>query len=246
MEEREEGGARNTENDSGESSDGEIVEEEKVEPVKKEEKSHRINGHDIPESHVQLLLSSVADISARERAAAAARKKRRGVSRGSCSRKKRKEPASRPGSASKSRGSGTRKTIHGRPYSSRRRDSGDRHTSRGSAARPFKCHKCPSSFDREGHLRVHILAVHEKKRPFVCQVCDASFGHSSSLLRHVRTVHQASPAIGSGRLSHSRGSNPGHSSDMSRSDEMSDDMKMMMRSILDVAYALKHSTVLLF
>lgn len=62
-----------------------------------------------------------------------------------------------------------------------------------SAPRPFKCVQCPSSFDREGHLRVHVLAVHEKQRPFVCQVCEAAFGHSSSLLRHVRTVHQAGP-----------------------------------------------------
>lgn len=59
--------------------------------------------------------------------------------------------------------------------------------------RPFKCRLCPSSFDRDGHLRVHILAVHEKKRPFVCQICNSSFGHSSSLLRHVRTVHQTAP-----------------------------------------------------
>lgn len=59
--------------------------------------------------------------------------------------------------------------------------------------RPFKCRLCSSSFDRDGHLRVHILAVHEKKRPFVCQICNSSFGHSSSLLRHVRTVHQTAP-----------------------------------------------------
>lgn len=55
--------------------------------------------------------------------------------------------------------------------------------------RPFRCHICPSSFDRGGHLRVHIGAVHEKKRPFKCEDCDARFGHSSSLQRHGRTVH---------------------------------------------------------
>lgn len=73
--------------------------------------------------------------------------------------------------------------------------------------RPFKCVLCSSSFDREGHLRVHILAVHEKKRPFSCPLCEACFGHSSSLLRHMRTVHNANPDVGTGRLpSNFRGS----------------------------------------
>lgn len=81
---------------------------------------------------------------------------------------------------------GTPRRSAGRTGTGRRREG------RG-AARPFKCVQCPSSFDREGHLRVHVLAVHEKQRPFVCQVCEAAFGHSSSLLRHVRTVHQTGP-----------------------------------------------------
>lgn len=100
----------------------------------------------------------------------------------------------------------------------------ERPTSRTpSTIRPFKCHKCSSSFDREGHLRVHILAVHEKKKPFVCQVCNAAFGHSSSLLRHVRTVHQASPAVGSGRVgTYLRSSHRKSDSGSKMSDEMCD------------------------
>lgn len=177
-----------------------------------EEKTHHINGHDIPESHVQLLLSSVADISAREQKDAAMREEVVDEKQ-ECE----KETLARQ-VVQKENLSSTRPSRN-------RRDNGDRRVSRGQAARPFQCHICPSSFDREGHLRVHILAVHEKKRPFVCQICDASFGHSSSLLRHGRTVHQASPPIGSGKLSHTRGSKPRSSSDTLKSDELSDGME---------------------
>lgn len=72
--------------------------------------------------------------------------------------------------------------------------------SSSKSVRHFKCKLCSSSFDRDGHLKVHIMAVHEKKRPFVCGICNASFGHSSSLLRHIRTVHNASPTRQSRRV----------------------------------------------
>lgn len=163
------------------------------------ENTHHINGHDIPESHVQLLLSSAADISVRE-------KKPVTKAVDAPTRKtpdERKRTSTKPQETAEGKPSGgTKATPVANGKSSRGRGS-DRRTSGSSAARPYKCSKCPSSFDREGHLRVHILAVHEKKRPFVCQVCDASFGHSSSLLRHVRTVHQASPAVGSGKTGNS-------------------------------------------
>lgn len=168
-----------------------------VNGASKGEKTIQYNGHDIPESHVQLLLSSVATISAREREGD------KNSSRGTdhCPKDSQEDKKTTEQSRDSEvktrpdRSTGGRSNKIGRS----RRDSGDRGRT-SSALRPFKCHKCPSSFDRDGHLKVHILAVHEKKRPFVCQVCDASFGHSSSLLRHVRTVHQASPAVGSGRV----------------------------------------------
>ncbi|KAI0565655.1 Zinc finger C2H2-type domain containing protein [Gracilaria domingensis] len=177
-----------------------------------------INGHSIPESHVQLLLSSAADISAREEE----RKRSSGSSSDHISipteERRARNTIPRP-SGSRSR----QTSSNGKQASSKNRKEGsERSASRSSTARPFKCSRCPSSFDRDGHLRVHILAVHEKKRPFVCQVCDASFGHSSSLLRHVRTVHQASPAIGSGK-SGSRGGQRNSDSRSGRSDDVDEE-----------------------
>lgn len=182
-----------------------------------EDCNHHINGHSIPKSHVQLLLSSIGDLSCRPTetmttspstspASPRLLKKANSPSRGTSgvlpsgmSSPKRSDShnVARPktnGTLPPTGRAAPELSGHWRS----RRDHAERPASRASAARPFRCSKCPSSFDREGHLRVHILAVHEKKRPFVCQVCDSSFGHSSSLLRHVRTVHQASPAVGPG------------------------------------------------
>ena len=119
----------------------------------------------IPDSHVQLLLSSVAEMPARTTG---------GDTSVSSSASPSASPAAAPPAPVKKANTGRRGEGRARP----------------ATARPFRCAQCTSSFDREGHLRVHILAVHEKKRPFVCRVCDSAFGHSSSLLRHVRTVHQ--------------------------------------------------------
>lgn len=172
--------------------------------------------HGIPESHVQLFLSSVATISEREReceeresnglSGIAVEDVRSGGSEDhdEDETKEGRPPALRAEAEDEQgREVGGSRRRHASTSKGHQANGGnsDRLATRtSSAARPFKCHKCSSSFDRDGHLRVHILAVHEKKKPFVCQVCNAAFGHSSSLLRHVRTVHQASPAIGSGRI----------------------------------------------
>lgn len=194
-----------------------------------------INGHSIPESHVQLLLSSAADISAREeerKRSSGSSTEHNGIHR---EEKRSQSPPSRA-IVPKLKTA----PMHTKPVSSRsRKDGSDRSTSRSSAARPFKCTRCPSSFDRDGHLRVHILAVHEKKRPFVCQVCDASFGHSSSLLRHVRTVHQASPAIGSGKSGSRNGNRNSDSrvqSDDNDEDEVDDSKKHFRCSVCAQAF----------
>lgn len=139
--------------------------------------------HGIPDSHVQLLLSSVAEMPPRTVDTSV-----------SSSASQSASPAT---GALGSSAAPTPPPIRPAPKKSAYHRAGARTYARARgggeprAARPFRCMQCPSSFDREGHLRVHILAVHEKKRPFVCQVCDSAFGHSSSLLRHVRTVHQA-------------------------------------------------------
>lgn len=147
----------------------------------------RVGSHAIPDSHVQLLLSSVAEMPSRtldtsvsSSASPTASPSPTGGTTVAASSVR----ASPNGASTPPKKSAYHRT--GRSYGSRGVRGGE-----GRAARPFRCVQCPSSFDREGHLRVHILAVHEKKRPFVCQVCDSAFGHSSSLLRHVRTVHQA-------------------------------------------------------
>lgn len=122
-----------------------------------------------------------------------------------------------------------RKTrVKGKYRGISKQSSRTRSTSVPSPGRPFQCHLCTSSFDRGGHLRVHIGAVHEKLRPFKCNECSSSFGHSSSLQRHVRTVHQKSeeksmrrqasvshdganylaPVSNSTRVTHTRGGRP--------------------------------------
>ncbi len=128
-----------------------------------ENNTSKNNRRGIPDSHVQLLLSSVAEMPARTTVDTSV----------SSSASPSASPAAAPAPVKKAN-TGRRGEGRARP----------------ATARPFRCAQCTSSFDREGHLRVHILAVHEKKRPFVCRVCDSAFGHSSSLLRHVRTVHQ--------------------------------------------------------
>lgn len=186
------------------------------------ESTHHINGHDIPESHVQLLLSSAADISGRQRKSTT--KTSNALARRSPDERKRS--TMKPQATVDGTSSGTKATpvSNGKQYSRGR--GSERRTSGSSAARPYKCTKCPSSFDREGHLRVHILAVHEKKRPFVCQVCDASFGHSSSLLRHVRTVHQAYPVVGSGKTNNLARNTPNsNDSGTTRSEIICDDVQ---------------------
>ena len=58
------------------------------------------------------------------------------------------------------------------------------------AARHFLCPRCPSSFERRGHLQSHIDTVHDRKRLFPCpEGCGKVFGHRSSLSRHIRTAH---------------------------------------------------------
>lgn len=179
---------------------------------------HNLTMDGIPDSHVQLFLSSVATLSACLSGGSNKGEGEIGSKFNSVISSQNAEneflvEASQhdPGPDRNARGAslGFRKKARVSPRKKKNRDKRSRLVlkDRGkksvpaSSIRPFKCHKCLSSFDREGHLRVHILAVHEKKRPFTCHICTSAFGHSSSLLRHVRTVHQATPAEGSGRLS---------------------------------------------
>lgn len=180
------------------------------------ENTHHINGHDIPESDVQLLLSSAADNVAREQNVPKTISTEISITEpvgGAGKKNVQADVGIRPKNSMEATASKGKQHLRVRRERATRRNSGS------SALRPYKCKICPSSFDREGHLRVHILAVHEKKRPFVCQLCDASFGHSSSLLRHVRTVHQASPVDGSRRIAYlSRHAVKSQDSNLSMSD----------------------------
>lgn len=215
---------------------------------RKQDNDTTISKHqNVPESHVQLFLSSVATITARE--LAGSKKSLVAKEEVDSDHKERQTPVEGNSviNSGSSNDMGRQMPIHERSKSpnkkeatlfkrtaasaSRRfRDGLEKKTSKAtmSPARPFKCTRCPSSFDRQGHLHVHILAVHEKQKPFSCDLCCSSFGHSSSLLRHMRTVHQAKPPIGSGRFgskfrngqrNSSSGSSSSESCDSSKSDE---------------------------
>lgn len=56
--------------------------------------------------------------------------------------------------------------------------------------RPFKCARCPATFQSRAHKKNHEATVHDGKRPHQCEQCPARFGLKWNLTTHVRRVHE--------------------------------------------------------
>ena len=57
------------------------------------------------------------------------------------------------------------------------------------AINPFKCKLCPKSYRVNGHLKEHIILVHEDKRPFKCDLCNTTCKLKKILTRHKKLSH---------------------------------------------------------
>ena len=58
--------------------------------------------------------------------------------------------------------------------------------------KPFICTTCGAGFSRNGNLKCHMEAVHEKKRNFSCKIsgCEKQFYGKKEFQRHVSQVHE--------------------------------------------------------
>ena len=58
--------------------------------------------------------------------------------------------------------------------------------------KPFICTTCGAGFSRNGNLKCHMEAVHEKKRNFSCKIlgCEKQFYGKKEFLRHYSTSTQ--------------------------------------------------------
>ncbi|XP_034945126.1 zinc finger protein 845-like isoform X2 [Chelonus insularis] len=54
--------------------------------------------------------------------------------------------------------------------------------------KPFKCHKCPSSFNKREQYQVH-LTMHGAKRRYRCDTCDFSVKYYANYVQHLKKHH---------------------------------------------------------
>ena len=61
----------------------------------------------------------------------------------------------------------------------------------GRKPEPSKCSLCDRYFTTKAQVKVHILAVHEKKRPYACELCNLSFAQTAHLKTHMKGKHRS-------------------------------------------------------
>ncbi|CAM0142397.1 hypothetical protein VKS41_002106 [Umbelopsis sp. WA50703] len=66
--------------------------------------------------------------------------------------------------------------------------------------RPYKCDKCPQSFNRNHDLKRH-KRIHLSVKPFPCQTCDKQFSRKDALKRHILVKRCGQPLPPDGRRS---------------------------------------------
>ena len=53
----------------------------------------------------------------------------------------------------------------------------------------FECDKCNKEFNRNGNLKRHIKAIHDKIKDFECDKCNKSFSQNGHLQQHIKLIH---------------------------------------------------------
>ena len=54
----------------------------------------------------------------------------------------------------------------------------------------FVCNICGSTYNKKGHLKMHISSIHENLKPFKCEHCGRDFARRQRLKEHVEGIHQ--------------------------------------------------------
>lgn len=77
--------------------------------------------------------------------------------------------------------------ICGKSFKSK--DNLNRHVTKHSGIRDFKCMFCPREFYFQRELNAHFKHQHFEVKKFVCSICDADFTTNASLKKHIALIH---------------------------------------------------------
>ena len=56
--------------------------------------------------------------------------------------------------------------------------------------RDYVCNICGATYNKRGHLKMHISSVHENLRPHKCEHCGKDFSRRQRLKEHIEGIHQ--------------------------------------------------------
>ena len=56
--------------------------------------------------------------------------------------------------------------------------------------RQFNCDSCEKSFTLAGHLKIHMMSIHEGQRNYKCKSCGNTFTQAGSLKTHIKSIHK--------------------------------------------------------
>lgn len=56
--------------------------------------------------------------------------------------------------------------------------------------RDYVCNICGATYNKKGHLKMHISSIHENLRPHKCEHCGKDFSRRQRLKEHIEGIHQ--------------------------------------------------------
>ena len=56
--------------------------------------------------------------------------------------------------------------------------------------RDYVCNICGATYNKSGHLKMHISSIHENLRPHKCEHCGKEFSRRQRLKEHIEGIHQ--------------------------------------------------------